>query len=96
MRDEGVAPAATWMSKWFYNTSTGTTARVAHYGSLFEGVKVRLDLGQISQSGHKDLRGLGCQSVTPYVHGMRCCIGCMMFKLGLNLPKRACLKSAAV
>jgi hypothetical protein len=74
---------------WFYDTSTGTATREACCGSSFGGAKVRLALGQISQGGHKDLRDSGRKSVTPYVHGMNYCIGCVMFKLGLNLPKRA-------
>jgi hypothetical protein len=86
------------MSKWFYDTSTGTATRAARCSSLFGEAKVRLTLGHFSQGGHKDLRGSGRRSVTPYVHGMRYCIGRVMLKLGLNLPKRAlkrpCLNSA--
>jgi hypothetical protein len=41
----------------------------------------------MEHSGHEDLRGLGRQSVTPYVHGEDCCIAlCMaLFKAELNL-----------
>jgi hypothetical protein len=56
------------ISKWFYDTSTGTATRAARCGSLLERLRLST-LKQDGHSGHEDLRGSGRRSVIPYVHG---------------------------
>jgi hypothetical protein len=46
-----------YLSKWFYDTSTGAATGAARCGSIDE------------RGGHEDLRGLDHRSVIPYVHG---------------------------
>jgi hypothetical protein len=58
------------MSKWFYDTSTGTATRVVSYGSLMG----KLRLSTLKKDEHGGLCGLGHQSEIPYVHEEDCCI----------------------
>jgi hypothetical protein len=55
------------LSKWFYDTSTGTAARAARCGSLLEGLSLLSSRLWRKHGGHEDLYGLGRRSVTPYV-----------------------------
>jgi hypothetical protein len=68
------------MSKWFYDTSTGTATRAARCGSLLEGLRLST-LKQDGHGGHEDLRGSGRRSVIPYVHGESCCIAVCVVQL---------------
>jgi hypothetical protein len=71
------------MLKWFYDTSTGTATRVAHCGSLLEGLpSLALQLW-MKQGGH-DFTWFG-----PPEHNTLCprdeiVLLCVFFKLVLN------------
>jgi hypothetical protein len=53
-----------------YDTSSETTTRAAHGGSLMEGLR----LSTLKKDGTCGLRGSGRRSVIPYVHRDDCCI----------------------
>jgi hypothetical protein len=52
----------------FYDTSLGTTIRIAHEGSLLE----ELRLLTLKQDEYSGLCGSDRQSVIPYIHRERC------------------------
>jgi hypothetical protein len=60
------------ISKWFYDTSTGTTTKAARCG-LEELRSLEFQLWR-KHSGHEDLRDSGCQSLILCIHGKDCCI----------------------
>jgi hypothetical protein len=82
-----------------YDISPGTTIRVAHGGSLMEGLR----LSTLKQDGYSGLCGLDRQSVISYVYREDYCIivSCVWCysSLELNLSKvqvkRACLISVS-
>jgi hypothetical protein len=58
------------MSKWFYDTSTGTAPRErSAVVLLLEGALVSWLLAMREYGGYEDLRGSDRRSVIPYVHG---------------------------
>jgi hypothetical protein len=59
------------MSKWFYDTSTGTAPREQPAVVLlfWSGLRSHKVLVMREYGGHEDLRGSGRRSVIPYVHG---------------------------
>jgi hypothetical protein len=73
------------VSKWFYDTSTGTGTRAAHCGSF---VGEGLGASNVSYGGTWWRRGFtwfGPSKLIPFVHGR---IGVLMYCCVLNLPKR--------
>jgi sugar phosphate permease len=71
------------MSKWFCDTSTGAATGATRCGSFVGGGLVSWSLAIDEHSGLKDLRGLGHQSIIPYVHGRTelYCSACMSLSL---------------
>jgi hypothetical protein len=58
------------LSKWFYDTFTGTAPREqSTVVLLLEGALVSWLLAMREYGGHEDLRVSGRRSVIPYVHG---------------------------
>jgi hypothetical protein len=58
------------LSKWFYDTSTGTAPREQPaVVLLLEGGLVSWSLAMDKRGGHEDLRGSGRRSIILYVHG---------------------------
>jgi hypothetical protein len=56
------------MSKWFYDTFTGTATRATYCDSLLERAYVSRMLALDERSGHQNLCGLDYRNVIPYVH----------------------------
>jgi hypothetical protein len=82
----------TRLSKWFYDTSSGTATRVARGGSLIGGTKA-LDAQGVSYEETRWTRGF--MWLEPPEHNTlrpweneSYCIDVCCFSLGLNLPSR--------
>jgi hypothetical protein len=61
--------SALYLSKWFYDTSTGAAAGAPAVVLLLEGLRSHKVLVIKEYGGYEDLRGLGRRSVIPYVQG---------------------------
>jgi hypothetical protein len=64
-----------------YDTFPRTTTRATHRCSLIEGLR----LSTLKQDGHGGLRGSGCRSIIPYVHGESCCIAVYVLQASVEL-----------
>jgi hypothetical protein len=67
--------------KVVYDTSSETTIRAVHRGSLIEGLR----LSTLKQDGHSCLHGSHRQSVIPYDHGDDCCIAVCVLQASIEL-----------